>query len=634
MKYYFAVDESSLPPLGDTIFKKERKKLSVALEAQFGLQMFEDRKHQFSEFFSDDEQDVDIYLSALLTTLDKVAAAREDKDYDKQELLLQLLTICCSRPSLIFGNHPYCKTDDKQPINFDDRSKALRREWSKYHQDIGEMYDGLMQYQVQEQILEAYWDRSKEKLNHSPAPRQKAIINGELLSKIEGKIEEVCINYCEQIESIVGPAASMADPTQIKVSSNLIEHCTQAARLFPLAPVLIIRDIQNKLVNDKRNRGPTLLDGDKNPFWIKQDLSREQRRQVSVLTKMYCQRLRSIWRIITDGKEDALQTILQEEADELQMNTFFMKNVKEPSAKNRNATPFSVLTVSYDSITYWLALAYRLNRAQTVKLFEKMGSFAWGAEGVIKILSDEDLPPELEKPLTNIRKLLKADNYFLANDVDDLKKQIQKKCEKILDALPISSKNKSFLSVWNSIEQFFYLTDIMPLTMLQSKAVQFDIGLEDLLPSFIQSYDKKLKSELKKYKKKKVIKSLLGCNKIGEEFATTFKPKFDKRMTWSQARDFLLNCVVPVKELLEQKESKRYTRQIEELRRIWALDAEIVSALSGDISMQTIVFQATLSTALELLEIEVINAMLTLSPCLVVLKHTQPMDDLGGNTPE
>ena len=89
MKYYFAVDESSLPPLGDTIFKKERKKLSVALEAQFGLQMFEDRKHQFSEFFSDDEQDVDIYLSALLTTLDQVAAAREDKDYDKQGIMFR-----------------------------------------------------------------------------------------------------------------------------------------------------------------------------------------------------------------------------------------------------------------------------------------------------------------------------------------------------------------------------------------------------------------------------------------------------------------------------------------------------------------------------------------------------------------
>lgn len=72
-------------------------------------------------------------------------------------------------------------------------------------------------------------------------------------------------------------------------------------------PVLIIRDIQNKLIKHKRDKSAHLLDGDKNDFWSKTNFSLTEQRDISRITLSYCQNIRETWANYTAGKGQVLQ---------------------------------------------------------------------------------------------------------------------------------------------------------------------------------------------------------------------------------------------------------------------------------------------------------------------------------------
>lgn len=635
MKRYFSVEENNLLPFSDEA-KGEKKKLLAELEAQFGLQMFEKENHPFKDFLPDKSSGNDIYLHVLLGILSE---ARDCTEPDKQERLLQQLTVCCIRPDLIFGEYPFDCSDseDKKASSSQNEEKSRRKDWKEYRKEIIKIYDDLIQHQVQMQLFDIYWKTSRGKLGHEPTPSERAKISLAKLDSLEKKIAGVCLEYCERLNLIIGTTADLEHPSQVTVSSSLIRHCAQRAKLFPLAPVMIIRDIQNKLLKQKRNQGATLLDDDKNLFWEKTKLSREQRQQVSLITQLYCQRIRSIWETVTTGNEKIIQSAVKDEPPQ-QVDVFptcsYYLFGENPNEKTITAAPFSLLAINPDSIAYWLALGYRLDRVQTVKLYEAMANLAWGTAGVETILTEERLPVELAAPLNSIRSLLKADNCFFAKDISTVKRRIETLCKEICKDVGKNKKIDSFSAAWSEMKKYFYLTDIMPLAMFESQTVQFDIGMEKLLPNFVQIYSKEITDVLKKYRKKTAIKELLGHEKVEGRFASIFKGNIDQRMTWEQARLFLLECVVPIEKLKKLDEDVRYKQQIDKMKVLWGKEPSIIVDLKQSGSMQIVTFQNTLNTAIDLLEIEVVNTMLNLSRCLPYVGRTVFPEDIEGNTPE
>ena len=105
-------------------------------------------------------------------------------------------------------------------------------------------------------------------------------------------------------------------------------------------------------------------------------------------------------------------------------------------------------------------------------------------------------------------------------------------------------------------------------------------------------------------------------------------------MTWEQARLFLLECVVPIEKLKKLDEDVRYKQQIDKMKVLWGKEPSIIVDLKQSGSMQIVTFQNTLNTAIDLLEIEVVNTMLNLSRCLSSVGRTVFPEDIEGNTPE
>ena len=67
---------------------------------------------------------------------------------------------------------------------------------------------------------------------------------------------------------------------------------------------------------------------------------------------------------------------------------------------------------------------------------------------------------------------------------------------------------------------------------------------------------------------------------------------------------------------------------------LWGKEPSIIVDLKQSGSMQIVTFQNTLNTAIDLLEIEVVNTMLNLSRCLPAVGRTVFPEDIEGNTPE
>lgn len=627
INHYFLTEEPTLP----TINKKKDKKSHALLRdvrAHLGKKQFEKEGLPFELFLSENK---DIYLLSLLDTLKK---AQECQESVEQEKLLQMLTVLCVRPSFLFGSTPKMQSTSKNNLDDEDQQRAA---WKKYRKEIIKMYDMIAKYQAQAQMLEAYWERAKDATRHAATSSLKAPVDEEKMGKLKEAIDLLCTEYCKEIVGIVGANPLLEDIKNVKVDDELIYHCFQKAKFYPFAPVLIIRDIQTKLIKHKRDKSAHLLDGAKNDFWIKTNVSLTKQRDISRITLSYCQNIRETWASYTAGEGQVLQSFLRKNTTdsnqtEQSVAEYCFKYLADSTVdKNLEACSFSVLTADIDLLAYKLAMNHDLDYTKTMQLRDLMVKFAWGSSSVKTLLENNALPLCLANPLEYVRKLLKPDTWFFSQGEKQVEELIKDCSTHILGE---TNKTDETIKSWEKVSVFFSLTDIMPLALFRSQAVKFDTGMEKQLPEYVRAYYKKLRKRLKNYEDSAMVKELFGRDAANKKLSPELRELIDRNMTWDQAQKFLHECVIPTAEIAALADNERYERQVKKLIEVWKEESIIKKRLKQKFGMHTVIFQSTLTTSFRLLGNEVIKTMLDLSYCLAEPSGRSPSKEPGGNTPE
>ena len=484
--------------------------------------------------------------------------------------------------------------------------------------------------------------------------KDKGWFDEALLENVLPAVQNCYQQYAKKIHSNLPKARGVTKG--IEVNKNLLEDCLFRKKLFLFSPLILLRDVQYQLMGLKTHKAQYLFNPDFEAsggkiFELKGVVTDKDKARLAELSIECCRDIREAIckqcegkRTVTMCSDTANQIVREtrENIQEIKKTKEDMRILKIPivmayfgdidniAGSNNSLKSFSVPCPRIVPLAIQIALEGELTRDETSRLVRCLPQLVWGRTKVETLLRESGLDQKIKgEKMSDIRKLMKVDEYLFEKDSEEARKNLQDACREVMELHHHKKyKDISAKEFWRTISLYIQFCDLLPFGMFWSGAVPIIPELEKKLPPFLKECYRGLHKIEKGYTKKDKIKKMFAANeKIDKRTARFIADEYEKlkadvrkRLDWETGQKFLQENVLDVRAALKNKSMSKEDINKKQMEAIQKRFGDIIKRNIEDENNQGnkelicyVAFRETLIWALDFLMKKIMGQLLTLS---------------------